>query len=413
MGSRAKREKGSTPAAPQRSAAPSFVMDSKAAKVFLLAAMVALVSIGAVMVYSATSASLSSDGLNPFSDVIRQVEYIGVGLLAMLVIWFAIPYRFWLGSLLWAYYGICMVLLILTFAIGTESGGAKRWIYIGSIGFQPSEFIKIAVLLMAVRIVFDCRVGKIKFQAAVFQFLVFVFLPLLIMLITQSDLGSVAICAVGVYAVLWLGGLPKKWLVVIAVILIAGGLVAIFGVGYRSSRMVFLNPWDDGQGGLDTGYNIIHAYYAIAEGGLFGVGIGSSHEKYDYLFAADSDFIFAIIAEELGMVGALAVIALFLVILFAGLHIALECTDDFGCMVAGGLTIMLVFQAFLNIGCTIGVFPTTGKPLPFISSGGSSVISSLMIIGLILSVARDTEMSRDPRRNRDNLRVVRTGNSAR
>lgn len=384
------------------------IVDAKTATMLLLAAVFALVVIGAIMVFSSTSAILSSAGKSPFSEMIQQLGYAGIGTLLMLVLWFAIPYKALMGgNLLWGYYFACMFLLLLTFFIGTEVNGAKRWLYLGPVGFQPSEFAKIALLMMTIRIMHDSSVGAINQRAGLMQFVVLVALPLAFMLFTQSDLGTVIICFVGIFAVLWLGGRSGKWLAIIGAVTLVGGLVMVFGVGYRSSRLVFLNPWDDGKGGLGDGYNIIHAYYAIAEGGLFGQGIGSSNEKYGYLFASDSDFIFAIIAEELGLVGCVVVIGLFLVILYAGLRIAVECPDGFGKMVAGGFAIMLVFQAFLNIGCTIGVFPTTGKPLPFISSGGSSVIGSLMMVGMILSVGRSTGEARDPRRQRDNLRVVR------
>lgn len=384
------------------------IVDAKTATMLLLAAVFALVVIGAIMVFSSTSAILSSAGKSPFSEMIQQLGYAGIGTLLMLVLWFAIPYKALMGgNLLWGYYFACMFLLLLTFFVGTEVNGAKRWLYLGPVGFQPSEFAKIALLMMTIRIMHDSSVGAINQRAGLMQFVVLVALPLAFMLFTQSDLGTVTICFVGIFAVLWLGGMSGKWIAIIGAVTLVGGLVMVFGVGYRSSRLVFLNPWDDGEGGLGDGYNIIHAYYAIAEGGLFGQGIGSSNEKYGYLFASDSDFIFAIIAEELGLVGCVVVIGLFLVILYAGLRIAVECPDGFGKMVAGGFAIMLVFQAFLNIGCTIGVFPTTGKPLPFISSGGSSVIGSLMMVGMILSVGRSTGEARDPRRQRDNLRVVR------
>ena len=384
------------------------IVDAKTATMLLLAAVFALVVIGAIMVFSSTSAILSSAGKSPFSEMIQQLGYAGIGTLLMLVLWFAIPYKALMGgNLLWGYYFACMFLLLLTFFIGTEVNGAKRWLYLGPVGFQPSEFAKIALLMMTIRIMHDSSVGAINQRAGLMQFVVLVALPLAFMLFTQSDLGTVTICFVGIFAVLWLGGMSGKWIAIIGAVTLVGGLVMVFGVGYRSSRLVFLNPWDDGEGGLGDGYNIIHAYYAIAEGGLFGQGIGSSNEKYGYLFASDSDFIFAIIAEELGLVGCVVVIGLFLVILYAGLRIAVECPDGFGKMVAGGFAIMLVFQAFLYIGCTIGVFPTTGKPLPFISSGGSSVIGSLMMVGMILSVGRSTGEARDPRRQRDNLRVVR------
>lgn len=382
-------------------------MDSRASRICLVACVFALAVIGLIMVYSSTSTTLASEGKNPYEDMIKQLVFVGIGTVVMFALWYIVPYRSWRGNLMWGYYWFCMILVVLTFAIGTEVNGARRWLYFGPIGFQPSEFVKIALLLMTINIVYDYKDGFIEFKAAITRFLVAVMLPLAFIYMTQSDMGSVAICFVGIFAILWLGGISGRYLAVIGIVIFALGMFAIFGVGYRSSRMVFIDPWNDGKGGLGDGYNIIHAYYAIAEGGLFGVGIGSSHEKYAYLFASDSDFIFAIICEETGMFGALVVIALFVVILYAGLRIAADCPDGFGKMISGGLAIMLVFQAFLNIGCTIGVFPTTGKPLPFISSGGSSAISSLMIIGLMLSVSRGSERATDVTRKRDNIRIMR------
>ena len=215
------------------------------------------------------------------------------------------------------------------------------------------------------------------------------------------------ICIVAILAVLWYGELPIGIFAIIVAVIVVFGLIAMFGTGYRANRWAFLNPWDDGQGGRDAGYNIIHSYYALAEGGLFGVGLGNGHEKYQYLFASDSDFVFAVIGEEFGMVGCLVVIALFLGVLYTGTLIARAARDDFSMMIAGGLTIALVFQAFLNIACAIGVFPTTGKPLPFISSGGSSILASLIMVGLILSVSRDAASSDEFDRRRSSLRVVR------
>lgn len=385
------------------------IFDMRAAKIILIASVAVLVGIGLVMVFSATSASLASSGEDPFSDVAKQAIYVGVGVLFMLAIWFAVPYRAWLGRLLWAYWGLCVFALILTFAIGTNTYGAQRWLIIGGFSFQPSEFFKIALLMMMIRIVYDQRTGRITLLAALVQFLVLVGVPLAFLYVTQSDLGSVAICIVGIFAVLVMAKVSWKFLLPLAIVLAAGLVFAIFGVGYRSSRMVYLDPWNDGQDGLGAGYNIIHSYYAFAQGGLFGVGIGASREKYDYLFAADSDFIFAIIGEELGLVGAVFVILLFLMVLFCGIKIAKECNDMFGRMIAACFAIMLVAQAFLNIGCAIGVFPTTGKPLPFISSGGSSVITSLAIIGIILSVSQGggARSAAAQRRSRDDLKVIR------
>ena len=183
-------------------------------------------------------------------------------------------------------------------------------------------------------------------------------------------------------------------------------VVAIVGTGYRSDRMLFLNPWADGENGLGKGFQLIHSYYAFSEGGLFGVGLGNSREKF-YLPEAETDFIFAIVGEELGMVGALAVVVLFILFLYAGMRIAKAAANDFATMVAGSCTLMLVFQAFLNIGCVVGLLPTTGKPLPFVSSGGSSLIATFIMVGLILSVSKEAGGPSIYEKRRADLRVVR------
>ncbi len=291
--------------------------------------------------------------------------------------------------------------------MGTELYGAKRWLQLGPIGLQPSEFVKIALLLMAVRVLYDLRAGSIEAKAAGIQALIFVLAPLVFMYKVAVRSRDDSYLRGGnsgrhvdrrrVDAVY--DRLVRRRIVVV--------LVSIFGVGYRADRMVYLDPWNDGQDGYGTGYNIIRSYYAIAEGGLLGVGVGNSHERFQYLFGSESDFIFAIVCEKIGMLGALLVIGLFLVILVSGMRIAANAPDDLGKMIAAGCSIMLVAQAFLNIGCAIGVLPTTGKPLPFISSGGTSLVASMIIVGLILSVSNAASDSSVYERRRADLRVVR------
>lgn len=381
----------------------------RTARTLLIVAVLCLVAIGLVMVYSTTSVSLAAQGKSPYSDVMGQAVFAVLGIVAAIILWRFIPYRVWDGQFTWIAWFIGLGLLLLTSIAGTEVNGAKRWLYIGPIGMQPSELVKIALLLMAIRIMNDVRQQNIEVRAAIVQFFLLIIMPLAFMYLTQSDLGTTLICLVGIVAVLWIGGISGKIMIGIIVVAVIAGSYAIFGTGFRSGRLVYLDPWNDGQGGYGTGFNIIRSYYALAEGGLFGVGIGNSHEKFDYLFASESDFIFAVIGEETGLVGALVVVGLFLVVLYAGLKISESAPDELGAMIAGGFAIMLVFQAFLNIGCTIGVFPTTGKPLPFISSGGTSIVSSLLIIGLILSVERAAEMPDRHTRIRQQFTVHRGG----
>ncbi len=372
----------------------------------LFLAVVALTLIGLVMVYSASSASLISEGASPYSDLIGQIIYVIIGVVLAVVVW-RISSHFWVGRAIWIFWIISMVLLILTAAIGTESYGARRWLSFGSFSIQPSEFVKIVLLLMAVRIVYCVRNGIYELVAGVLQAILCIIVPLVFLYITESDLGTTVICLVGILAAMWFGGVSKR---IIGIIVVAGVVLLALAIGftdYRSNRMVFLDPWDDGEDGYGSGYQIIRAFYAFAEGGIFGVGLGNSHEKYQYLFGSESDYIFAIIGEEFGMIGALVVVVLFLLVLYAGLRIAAEASDDYGHILAASCTLMLVFQAFLNMGCAMGVFPTTGKPLPFISAGGSSIIASMIMVGLIFSVAREDNKPSVYEQRRADLRIVR------
>ncbi len=380
----------------------------------LLLCVLALLLVGLVMVYSAGSIADVKAGHSVVKSVQSQALYAVVGIGCALVLWKALPYRLWAGPLIWVVWGVAVAMLVLTALVGTELYGARRWLGITeTIGIQPSEFAKIALLLMAVRILYLLRQGAFEPRAAIVQVVVLVIIPLVFLYRTQSDLGTTLICFVGIYAVMWVGGVPGRLMAIIGAVGVLFALVAVFGTGYRSGRLVYLDPWNDGKDGYGDGFNIIRSYYALAEGGLFGVGLGNSREKFGYLFASDSDFIFAIIGEELGLVGALAVIGLFVAFLVAGLRIAQQCPDELGRMIAGGCTIMLVAQAFLNIGCTIGVLPTTGKPLPFISSGGSSIIATMIMVGLILSVSQAQGEPSVYEQRRADLRIVRAERPAR
>ena len=376
-------------------------------RILLLLCVLALVLLGLVMVYSASSVKALSSGLEANDTFLDQLRYVGIGLFAAIVLWKAIPYRFWVGPAIWVVWGIAVALILAVFLVGTAHYGAKRWLYVGPVGLQPSELCKIAFLLMAIRLVVDYRSGSVEGKTIVWRAVVLIVIPVAFMYRTQSDLGTTAICFVGIIAVLWMGGAPRRLIALLAIVAVVAGFYGIFGTGYRTDRLVFLDPWNDGQDGYGTGYNIIRSYYALAEGGIFGVGLGNSHEKVQYLFASESDFIFAVIGEELGLVGALLVIALFFGVLYAGIAVAERAGDDIGAMMAGGCTVMLVFQAFLNIACVIGVFPTTGKPLPFISSGGTSMVASFILVGLILSVSAAPPEPSVYEQRRADLRLVR------
>lgn len=366
--------------------------------------------IGLVMVFSASSVEALSEGASPTAYFLRQGVSMIIGAVICYVLATKIPYDIWLGRVLDIFWLITISLLLLTAIIGTVALGAQRWLTLGGISGQPSELAKVAFVLMAARIMYNARTSEIDFGSFTFQMFVLVVLPLVILYFSQSDLGTTAICLVGILAVVFLSGANLTIIIALVGGLAAFGLAAIFLRGYRSDRLSFLNPEADYYG---SGYQLVRSFYAFGEGGLFGVGLGNSSEKYLYLPEAETDFIFAIVGEELGLLGALAVVGAFLVILWAGLRIARNAPDLFGSMVAGGATVMLVFQAFLNIGCVTGILPTTGKPLPFISYGGSSLIGSFLLVGVILSVSFASEgAGAIYNHRRDNLRLVRGSGSS-
>lgn len=391
---------------------PAHIM---APRIIMLLSVLALVLIGFVMIYSTSSVITlanadAPDAANPMADVLGQVRYAVAGLVLAAAIWKFLPCSVWRGPFVYVAWGLAAILLVATMFIGVgdEEWGARRWLVLGSASLQPSEFAKIVLVLVGARLFADLREGVLTFRAFFVQVFVLVLAPILLILAKQSDLGTAMICVVGILAVMWLGEVPARTMAIVAGLVVAVGIVGVVSEPYRMSRlMVFLDPWNDGKEGFGTGYQLIHSLYAIAGGGVFGVGLGNSHEKYLYLTQSDTDFIFAIIAEELGLVGALVVIALFALFLYAGMRIARSATDNFGTMVAGGLTIMIAFQAFLNIAMVVGWFPVVGKPLPFVSSGGSSLIATLAMVGLILSVSKEAAAPTIYERRRADLRVVR------
>lgn len=406
MSSRAEQTNQKRSKSPSNSffkSAPAHIM---APRLMVGLSTLALVILGLVMVYSSSSITAFVEQGDSAGEAIKQVAFVVIGLVfAVGAVLFAKHdvLRGFGGTIFW---GICVVLLAITALMGTVGLGAKRWLIIGPISIQISEFAKIAFVLMAARIAEDYRNAEIDMVEAFKQAAIYIIVPLGFLFVTQSDLGTTLICCVGLFIVLVLSGLSGR---AIAGVFIVGAilvLIAILISSYRSDRLFnFLDPWADEQG---TGYQLIHSYKALAAGGIFGVGIGNSYEKLQYLPEAETDFIFAIIGEEMGLIGAIIVIVAFLVFLRGGFLIASQSKSMFSGFVAAGLTTMVVFQAFLNIACVIGLFPTTGKPLPFISSGGSSMISSLLLVGIILAISFDSHNEDEYRQRRENLHVVST-----
>lgn len=379
---------------------PANIMMSR---VLLLVSTALLVLMGLVMVFSASTVEAISQGGGMFDYVRKQAVFAAVGAVLGLAA-SRFPFQIWRGPAFLAPWALCVLLLVAVFFFGDEALGATRWLRVGSMSVQPTEFAKIVFVMGAAKVFYEYATGISSQKRTFVQTSVLLIAPILFLFVTQSDLGSAVVIFIGVVAVLWVGEAPRFWFVILIAAACVVGVLAM-STGYRAARVaVWLNPWSDEYG---TGYQIIRSFYAFSEGGLFGVGLGNSREKFLYLPEAETDYIFSIIGEELGLVGTLSVIVLFLVLLYAGLQIAAASPDGFGRMLAGGLTAMLVGQAFLNMACVIGLFPTTGKPLPFISSGGSSIIASLIMVGLIYGVSRGSNELTPHERRRNDLNVLR------
>jgi cell division protein FtsW len=352
-----------------------------APRLALIAVTVLLVVFGLIMVYSASSIV----GLSDYGDSAyffkKQLMILGLGLVA-LVICAAVPYRFWAGLFSAGAWLVLVALLIAILVMGNGELGATRWIDIAGFNLQPGEFAKIALVLVGAQIAVHIKDQGTSPQlagAAIAALAV----PVLLLFL-QPDYGTLAIAMVGVGVVLWFGEFPRSWILALLGALVVVSLIAMTSQ-FRADR---IDSWQDPEADpLGTGYQIRNSLFALSDGGLFGTGLGMSRQKFLYLPMAQNDFIFAIIGEELGLLGALAVVLLFVAFIWASLQVARHAPDVAGRSIAAAAGTLIGVQAFLNIFCVIGIIPVTGKPLPFISDGGTSLISSLMLVGLILSVS--------------------------
>jgi cell division protein FtsW len=350
----------------------------------LLGATVFLSAFGLVMIYSASSISALVREGSSQHFMLRQALFLLLGVLVC-GLTARLDYRLFRDR--WAqtvWYG-SVGLLVITIGLGVVRGGAKRWIPLGIFNLQPSELAKIACVLLASAVVYDWQRGKMDSKQLLVRIAVVAGVPSAL-IIMQPDLGTTLSLVVAVAFVLFLGGIELKWVGVTGAAVIALGGIGVALEPYRMKRFAgYLDPWADP---LHKGYQAIQALMAFGTGGIQGVGLGLSRQKWFYLPEAHTDFIFAMVGEELGLIGTLAVLAAFIVLLYAGVRIALGSRDRYGRLVAGSLTGMLGFQALLNMGAVTGLIPVTGKPLPFVSYGGSSMLVTMICVGLILSVSQ-------------------------
>ena len=371
-----------------------------------------LVAFGLVMVYSASSARalLSSDA--PSYYLKRQAIYALMGLVALVVL-----SRFDFHRLRHAtqpLLAITFALLVAVLVIGTAVNGARRWIPIGFMNFQPSELAKLVLALWAAALLARRPAPRTLGELAK-PIGVVVGLACALILV-EPDLGTAIAIAIMVSAILVVSGTRLRLLASAASIAVGIVLLAIWLEPYRRERIfIFLDPWHDPQGAC---FQAVQSMIALGSGGVFGVGLGESVQKIYYLPEASTDMIFAIVGEELGLIGAAGVIAAFAVFAYAGFNIALHCRDPFGKRLAAGITSLVCGQAAVNLAAVLGIAPLTGIPLPFVSYGGSSLVVLLGAVGILLNIAVDERAPQKlpvPDRGRRNRRarapVARRGGS--
>ncbi len=338
---------------------------------------------GLLMVYSSSSIWAEYKYDDAFHYVKNQGLFLILGILAMYIISKLDYLKYYKHAN--KIFAICFILIVLVLFIGTERNGSKSWFGFGSFGIQPSEFMKLAMVIFTSKYLYNNRkdIGNIK--KGVLPILgVTLIIFLLIML--QPDFGTGVILVMGVIGLLFVGGVNLKFFLKIGILGLLGIAGLIIAAPYRLKRILsFLNPWSDP---LGSGFQIIQSLYAIGPGGLFGYGLGGSRQKHFYLPEPQTDFIFSIISEEFGFMGVLIVSGLFTFIIYKGIKIALKCEDLFGKYLAFGIVFMLAFQAVLNLSVVIGLIPVTGVTLPFLSYGGSSLLITLASMGIVLNISR-------------------------
>jgi cell division protein FtsW len=376
---------------------------------FLVLVTLGLVAFGMVMVYSATSASAALGNGDPMSFLKRQAAYALLGLVGMAVAsridyhqlrYLAPPLV--LGSLV-----LCAAVLVVAPAVN----GAHRWFIVGPASFQPSEVAKLALCIFAAA--YLSRRGAPRSLGELVRplgLLTAIFCGLVLL---EPDLGTTIALGGMMLAILLVAGVPMRVLAAATVLAVGAGTLAIWTEPYRRARLFsFLNPWGDAQG---AGFQIVQATIGIGSGEVGGRGLGQSVEKIGYLPEAHTDMIFAVIGEELGLIGSIVVVGGFAAFGFAGFRVALRCRDPFGKLLASGITALVCGQAAINLAAVLGIAPLTGIPLPFVSYGGSSLVVLLAGVGILLNIAVNERVveARVPDRRRRHRRTRATGTRGR
>lgn len=350
----------------------------------LIITTILLTVIGIVMVFSASYIWANFKYDNPYHYFFRQLIFGSIGIIGMFVT-SKFPYQLYKQHATKIFFFVLgLLIIVLIPGIGIVRGGARSWIGIGSFSIQPSEFMKIACIILLSKYLSDNYVDMEKPLYILLLLGIVIVVFGLIML--QPDFGTGMIIVATTVVMLFVAGVNLTYFIYLLIAGGAGITVLIISAPYRLRRIfAYLDPWSDP---LGAGFQIIQSLYAISPGGLFGVGLGNSIQKHFYLPEPQTDFIFAILVEELGFIGGAFVLFLYTIFFLSSLKISLKAKDNFGRFLALGITISIFLQFFINIGVVIGLLPVTGVTLPFLSYGGSSLTVTLVGVGIILNISK-------------------------
>ena len=351
----------------------------------LFLATLVLVAVSIVMVYSASNLMGAGESARPNAFPVKQAVFAAVGLGVMLIAMRVDYERYREPRLILGFTAFTLLALAAVRIVGPEINGTHRWFAVGGVGIQPSELAKLAIILFTAAVL-ERRMDRIDEPKYALGPIVVVLVPTLALIMLQPDFGnSVALLAI-VAVMVFAAGLPWKY-IASAALAVAPAVVGVALLApYRVERLTaFLDPWSDREG---AGYQVVQSLIAVGAGGVTGRGLGYSVQKLGYLPYAHSDFIYAVVAEEFGLVGASLLLVCFCVITWRGLKAASRAPDAFGSFLALGLTAMIAIQAFVNMSVVLSLLPTKGITLPFVSAGGSSLIMSLAGMGVLLNISQ-------------------------
>jgi len=357
----------------------------KDTRINLTVIVMVLICIGIVMIYSASGVNALETFHDSYYYLKRHFFFLIIGIAACFGV-MSVDYR-QIKPHVKTLLGVSLFLLVLVLIphIGQESYGARRWFKIGIFHFQPSELVKLAVIIYTADFLSRKQEVIRDFKNGFLPPMLVVGVACLLT-VKQPDLGTTVEMAVVVLGLMFIAGARMLHLASVALTAVPVVIYLVAKEPYRMARIIaFMDPWQDSQG---IGFQLTQSQIALGSGGIFGVGLGHSQQKLFYLPAAHTDFILSIIGEELGLIGALAIVVLFVLFIWVGIRLIRQTHESFGYFLSCGIILMLGLQAMVNVGVSIGAFPTKGLPLPFISYGGSALIFHLVAIGLLLNVSK-------------------------